>query len=294
MHESARALWLVRAGGATHHAPMRVGTVLLATLGAMSLASVARFDAKARPQVLHVQAAASLAAPFTELARLFERRRPGVHVRLNSAGSQQLVAQIEQGARADVLATADLQWMQRASERGLLASPPVIFAHNRLALIVPRRNLARIERLSDLARPGVKLVLGAPSVPVGGYARSFLARCTRDSSLGTAFERSVLANVVSEEENVKAVFGKVQLGEADAGIVYRSDLSGASSRHVREIAIPSHLNVTASFPIAILARGGSSGAAQAFLDLLRSAEGRAVLERHGLQPAVDAGTGSAR
>src|SRR5207247_7756162 len=135
--------------------------------------------------------------------------------RLNLAGSQQLAAQIEQGARADLFASADARWMAYLATRDLLDGAPRVFARNRLVVIVPRTNPARIGRLQDLARRGVKLVLGAPAVPVGQYSREALRNLSRIDGFGADYARRVLANLVSEEENVKSVVGKVQLGEAD-------------------------------------------------------------------------------
>jgi molybdate transport system substrate-binding protein len=122
-----------------------------------------------------------------------------------------------------LFASADARWMQYAQERHLLAGAPRAFAHNRLVVIVPNSNPAALVRLRDLARSGVKLVLGADAVPVGRYGREMLAKLSADASFGTDFAARVLGNVVSDEESVSGVVAEVQLGEADAGIVYRSD-----------------------------------------------------------------------
>ena len=235
---------------------------------------------------LHVFAAASLAEAFEEIAHEFERGHPGTEVQLNLAGSQQLSTQIEQGAGADVFASADRRWMDYLVERGLVAGEPAVFARNRLVVIVPRTNPARIGRLQDLARPGVKLVLGAEAVPVGKYSREVLQNLSRAEGFGAGFARRVLANVVSEEENVKSVVGKVQLGEADAGLCYRSDVTRAVSRFVRVLAIPDSANVLATYPIAVLRGAPRGGLAQDFMALVLSASGQRVLERHGLTPAA--------
>jgi molybdate transport system substrate-binding protein len=231
-----------------------------------------------------VFAAASLADAFTEIGRLFERRNPRLAVRFNFAGSQQLATQIEQGAVADVFAAADEQWMEYARERGLLAGEPLVFARNRLVVIVPKANPARITRLQDLARDGVKLVIGAGAVPVGRYSRTMLANLARDSEFGGEFAARALRNVVSEEENVRSIVGKVQLGEADAGIVYRSDVTPAVAGKVRTIGIPEGANATASYPIARVMGAKAPDAAAAFVELVLSQEGQRILERHGLLP----------
>lgn len=230
---------------------------------------------------LTVFAAASLADAFTELGRAYERAHPGVSVRLSFAGSQQLAAQLAQGATADVFATADERWMQDAAGRGLLAGAPLPFARNHLAVIVPATNPARLRALGDLARGGVKLVIAADAVPVGHYARTLLANLGRERGMPADFARRALANVVSEEDNVKGVVGKVRLGEADAGICYRSDVSRALARFVRTLPVPDGANVTATYPIAVLARAPRAADARAFVELVRSPAGRAVLARFG-------------
>ena len=234
------------------------------------------------PGTLTVFAAASLADAFTELGHRLETQRPGLTVRFNFAGSQQLATQIEQGASADVFASADERWMGDVAERHLLAGEPAIFARNRVAVIVPATNPARIRRLQDLARGGVKLVLAADAVPVGRYSRTVLQNLSRDPAYGGDFARRVLGNVVSEEENVRSVVGKVQLGEADAGMVYRSDVTPAAARRVRILEVPEAFNVLASYPLARLGDSRMPEASRAFVDLVLSPEGQQTLARHGL------------
>jgi molybdate transport system substrate-binding protein len=235
-----------------------------------------------------VFAAASLAGAFGEVARGFERTHAGVHVQLNLAGTQVLVAQIEQGARADVFASADAQWMATLKEHGHLDGEPQLFAHNRLVLIVPRTNPARIGKLADLARPGVKLVIGVEWVPVGRYGREMLAKLGAQPGYGDAFVRRALANVVSQEENVKGVVGKVQLGEADAGVCYRSDVTPPVARLVRVIEIPAEANVIADYPISLVAGAPHADLAREFVAKVLAADGQRVLERNGLIPAMPA------
>ena len=237
-------------------------------------------------RALTVFAAASLADAFTELGHRLEQQRPGLAVRFNFAGSQQLAMQIEQGGRPDVFASADERWMTYVSDRHLVSAEPAVFARNRLVVIVPRTNPARIGRLRDLARGGVKLILAADAVPVGRYSRTVLQNLSRDPSYGGSFAQRVIGNVVSEEENVKSVVGKVQLGEGDAGMVYRSDVTPAVARRVRMLEIPEDANVLASYPIAIVEGAPAPVAARAFIDLVLSPEGQRVLERRGLIPVT--------
>jgi molybdate transport system substrate-binding protein len=256
--------------------------IALAAVG-LPLPAAARVDPA--PSVLTVYAAASLTEAFRELGRTFERRQPGLAVRFNFAGSQQLAVQLEQGAPADVLAAADQRWMEYAGEKGLVEGEARVFARNRLVVIVPRANPARIGRLQDLARRGTKLVLAAEAVPAGRYSREAIAKLASAPGFPPAYERDVLANVVSQEENVRSVVAKVQLGEADAGLVYRSDVTPAVSGHVRLLGVPDAYNVIASYPIAVLKTARNPEAARRFLALVTSADGQRVLQQHGLLPA---------
>jgi molybdate transport system substrate-binding protein len=241
--------------------------------------------AAAPPSTLTVYAAASLSDGFTELGRILETRHPGLAVHFNFAGSQQLAAQIEQGAPADVFASADRQWMDYLAEKGLLEGEAEVFARNRLVVIVPRANPARIARLQDLTRRGAKLVLAAEAVPAGKYTREALAKLAGAPGFPADYDGRVLGNVVSQEENVKGVVAKVQLGEADGGFVYRSDVTPAVARVVRVIEIPEEHNVIARYPIARIRRAGAAETGRWFLDLVLSDEGQRVLARHGLMPA---------
>ena len=242
-----------------------------------------------RPRsMLRVFAAASLGDAFGEIARAFEKTHPGIAVQLNLAGSQQLATQVEQGAAADVFASADQRWMEYLGERSLLASEPAIFARNRLVVITPRTNPAGIARLQDLARRGIKLVIGAEAVPVGKYSREVLHNLARSGDFDPDFARRVLANVVSEEETVKSVVGKVQLGETDAGIAYRSDVTLALARFVRVFEIPESANVLATCPIAVVKDSHLPDAARDFMVLVLSPTGQRVLERRGLIPVATA------
>lgn len=265
----------------------------LALALAMALAA-SRADSARAPsgapekEALFVFAAASLAESFGDIAAAFEHEWPGVDVRLNLAGSQQLAAQIQQGAEADVFASADERTMDGLRRDSLVAGEAPIFAGNRLVVVLPRTNPARIARLQDLARPGTRLVLGAEAVPVGRYSRDVLQRLATLDGFEPSFPRRAIANVVSEEENVKSVVGKVQLGEADAGICYRSDLTLAVSRDVRVIEIPADANVIARYPIAVLAGSRHGERARAFVAFVCSPRGQAILGRRGLIAVTEA------
>jgi molybdate transport system substrate-binding protein len=150
---------------------------------------------------------------------------------------------------------------------------------------VPRANPARIRSLQDLARRGTKVVLAAEAVPVGRYSREALQKLAGAPGFPREYDRQLLANVVSQEENVKAVVAKVQLGEADAGMVYRSDVNPAVSRYVRIFEIPDAYNLIASYPIAVLKAARNREAARQFVELVTSKAGQRVLQQHGLLPA---------
>ena len=214
-----------------------------------------------------VLAAASLTESFNQIGRRFEDSHPGVHVTFSFDASSTLVQQAAAGAPADVLATADTDTMQKAVDAGAV-SAPTVFAHNRLALIVAKGNPKGIHGLADLSRPGLVVVLCAAEVPCGKFAAQSLAKAG--------------ANVTpkSLEPNVKGVVSKVTLGEADAGIVYSTDVKAAGDK-AEGVAIPPEQNVVADYPIAILRSAANLPGAAAFVAFVRSGEGTAVLTGAG-------------
>ena len=234
------------------------------------------------PRTLTVYAAASLTGAFTELGQQFEAAHPGVTVVFNFGASSALTEQINQGAPADVLASANQAQMEAAIAGGRIdASTVQVFARNRLVVIFPPGNPGGVAALVDLARPGLKLVLAAPEVPVGEYALDFLDKATQDPALGAGFKDAVLGNVVSYEDNVRAVLAKVALDEADAGIVYASDVAGTGAANVGQLAIPDALNIVADYPLAPLRDSAQPELARAFMALVLSVEGQAVMEGYG-------------
>ncbi len=234
---------------------------------------------------LTVMAAASLTGAFTDLGKQFEAAHPGVKVQFNFAGSQQLAQQLGQGAAADVFASANQKQMDAAVQAGRVEKDAArIFVRNRLVVVVPKNNPAGLNGLPDLARAGLKLVLAAKEVPVGQYSLDFLDKAVKDGSYGTDYRDKVLANVVSYEENVKSVLVKVALDEADAGIVYTSDVTGADAERVQQITIPDALNVIAAYPIAPVKDSASPQLAQEFVDLVLSPAGQSKLAEYGFIP----------
>ena len=231
---------------------------------------------------LTVFAAASLTDAFTEIGKRLELSHPGLKVVYNFGGSQALRTQLEQGARADVFASADVVQMEQAKKSNTVQGESPAFVKNKLVAIVPKDNKAKVTSFCDLGKPGVKLDLANSKVPVGNYSRQVIAKA--NSECGADFEQRTLKNLVSEEENVKQVVTKIQLGEADAGIVYVSDVTPKVSRDVQAIAIAEAHNQLATYPIALTKEVRNRAAAQAFIDFVLSAEGQAILKAHSFIP----------
>jgi molybdate transport system substrate-binding protein len=231
------------------------------------------------PRRIVVFAASSLTDAFNELERSFEAANAGVDVALSYGGSQVLRLQISEGAPSDVFASADDTHMRELVRAGL-AEPSQTLAHNELVIVVPPENPAHIAELKDLPR-AERLVIGTASVPVGSYTRELLARAGK--AYGASFEKDVLSHVVSEESNVRLVRAKVELGEADAAIVYRSD--AAASTKVKQVAIPAELNVRASYPIAVLTKAAQPELARRWVSHVLSPAGEAALEERGFLAA---------
>lgn len=236
-------------------------------------------------QELTVFAAASLSEAFSDLGKRFEQAHPGARVTFNFGGSQQLAQQLGQGARADVFASANQKQIDTAAQTGrLTAEQAQPLAGNRLIVIYAKHNPGNIRILADLANPGVKLVLADQSVPAGQYALEFLDKAAGSSEFDPGFKEAVLDNVVSFEENVRAVLSKVMLGEADAGIVYASDVSQEALQQIGVREIPSELNVSADYWIAQLRDSRQPDLAQAFIQYALSTEGQDLLAKYGLLP----------
>ena len=221
---------------------------------------------------LNVFAAASLTEGFTQLAQTYQSDHPGWKVQLNFAGSDQLAAQIEQGVPADVYAAASPKYPEELQGKNLLGDT-TDFATNTLILIVPPDNPANIKTPEDLTK-GAKLVIGDPAVPVGTYTETVL------ENLGIS--ESDL-NIVSKEQDVKAVLSKVELGEADAGFVYVTDANSAGDK-VKRIELPAKAQSTAVYPIGIMSASKETQAAQQWIDLVTGPDGQKVLQDLGFGP----------
>lgn len=238
-------------------------------------------------KTMTVLAAASLIESFTELGKMFETQNPGVKVSFNFAGSQQLAQQLDQGAGADVFASASPKYMDAAvTSKRVNKVDAKTFVKNRLVVIFPKDNPAGLKALTDLANPGLKLDLADKSVPVGQYALDFLDKAVKDPGFDPQFKVNVVKNVVSYEDNVKSVLTKVSLGEVDAGIVYVTDITAAAAAKVGKLDIPDALNIIATYPIAPISDSKNADLAKAFVALVLSPEGQQVMAKYGFIPAA--------
>ena len=232
-------------------------------------------DRQPEAQIVNIYAASSLADVFHELARDFEAEHLGVNVALTFAGSQVLRLQIEQGAEADVFVSANPDHMRALVAAGFIEGSPVL-TRNELTLIVPLNNPAEVESFADLPQVE-RLVIGTENVPVGQYTRDVLGLAGQ--RFGANFESQVMERVVSEESNVRLARAKVELGEADAAIVYRSD--AVLSDQVRSVSIPDELNVDAGYFIGIILGTQASDLAEAWIDYVLSTSSQKVFAQYG-------------
>jgi molybdate transport system substrate-binding protein len=254
--------------------------ILLAACGGSNTTSTSSTSTPTPTRVtLNIFAAASLTESFTEIGTAYQHQHSNVAVKFNFNGSQILEQQIANGAPADVFASADQLNMQKASNAGLVNTPQV-FVKNRLVVIIPASNPGNINSLKDLAKKGIKIDIEATAVPAGKYSRQALAKLSQSPDYGSSYANEVLANVVSEEQNVKAVVQKVQLGEADAGFVYVTDVTPAVADKVKIIDIPDPYNVIAQYPIAVVKSSSHSSDAQSFVDFVLSPNGQAILKKY--------------
>jgi molybdate transport system substrate-binding protein len=264
------AVWLTNTFRRSGAPPQRflVGAALVLGIGHGAAASAATD--------LVVFEASSLKDAFAKLAQRFEKDNAGVKVVTNAAGSQELRTQIEHGAAADVMASADRKHMDALLSQGLVVAPSV-FTCNEPVVVVRAALAPSIRTLADLPR-AERIVIGVPDVPIGAYTLQILKRAA--AKYGADFPKRVEAKVASRELNVRQVLAKIALGEADAGVVYRSDAIAARGK-VEILAIPAELNVIAEYPIATLKAAPRPDLARRWIDLVKSAEGTAALREAG-------------
>jgi len=256
--------------------------VLVALIAALVLASFAGLAEE--PKELTVFTAASLTGAFGEIGQMY-KNQTNIEVAFNFDGSQALRTQIENGAYADVFVSANKKQMNAVKNSGLMNNSSItIFTKNKLSLIVPKGNPAKISNLSDLAKPGLKIVIGTKDVPVGDYALQIISKLGNDSAYGPDFKTKVLANVISQETNVNYVVTKVALGEADVGFAYVSDVTEELASKVDKIDIPDEYNIIAEYPLGILLESKYPAESQEFMNLVMSDEGKAAMEKYGFAP----------
>jgi len=246
-----------------------VGALGLTVMAALcsSCGTSAPAGSPALSGTITVFAASSLNEGYTAIGKEFQKSHPGTMVTFAFGGSSMLVSQIQQGAIGDVYASADQPNMQKLIDARLTAESPIVFARNNLEIVVGKGNPKHITSLSDLGRSGLVVVLCAPAVPCGRYAAQALQKA------------GVSVRPASQEADVKAVLSKVALGEADAGIVYITDVKAAGTA-VDGVAIPAAVNVVAEYPIVILKDSQNRALASAFISYVLT-DGRRILERYG-------------
>ena len=217
---------------------------------------------------LDVYAASSLATPFADAGLAYEKAHPGVKVQFNFGASSDLARFVQEGAPADVFASADMSKMDRVESKGLLDSPPVIFATNYLEIIVEKGNPLNISSLQDLENLDLVFVTTSPDVPIGKYTAEVLKKA------------GVSITPDSLESNVKGIMLKVASGEADAAIVYHSEVI-ASDGQVEGVEILAEFNIVAKYPIGIIKNSANKKQAQGFVDFLLSTAGQTLLTQYG-------------
>ena len=258
--------------------------VFVALIAALVLASSAGFAEE--PKELAVFAAASLTGAFGEIGRLYTNQT-NIVVAFNFDGSQNLRTQIENGAYADVFASANAKQMNALKQIQLMNdSSIIVFTENKLSLIVPKDNPAKISSLADLAKPGLKIVMGTKDVPVGDYALQIINRLGNDSAYGPDYKTKVMANIISQETTVNYVVTKVALGEADVGFAYVSDVTKDLASKVDQVDIPDEYNVIAKYPLGIVKESLYPAHSQDFINLVTSDQGKAILEKYGFSASL--------
>jgi molybdate transport system substrate-binding protein len=227
-----------------------------------------------------LSAAASLKPAFTVLVKQFEADNPGSTVTPNFASSSQLASQIMQGAKVDVFASADRKTMELLANSGQVKNPAA-FAHSKLTVIFAKAAKVAQPSLEDLAKPNLRLVMPSPKIPAAAYIAEFLKKADAAGLAQGLFSARLRANTVSQEPDARMVVAKVVMGEADAAIVYATDLTADVRPKVSEVPIPASLNVQAEYVIGLVQRPHEVADAAKFMDYVRSTKGRAVLQSFG-------------
>jgi molybdate transport system substrate-binding protein len=271
------AVALVTACGSSG-APAPVATAQQSAAPSVDVSS----SASAAAVDLTIFAAASLAGVLEEVKGAYEAAHPGTTLTLSTDSSSALATQIEQGAPADVFLSADTTSPKKLVDGGFSVGEAATFAANRLTVVVPADNPARIASPADLARPGVKIIAAGDEVPITTYAKQLVANFAKEAGYPAGFEAAYAANVVSKEDNVKAVIAKIEIGEGDAAIVYVTDAKASTG--VTTVTVPDAANVTARYAGIVVGASPDQEPARMFLGWLTGPDGQAVLSRFGFLP----------
>jgi molybdate transport system substrate-binding protein len=230
-----------------------------------------------------VFAASSLTDVFKDMATAFEPANPGARLAFNFGASSALATQLGQRAKADAFASADQTQMDNAKKADVIGGPDTVFARNLLVVITPKDNPKQINAVKDLAKDGVKFVTAQPTVPIGQYTSQMLDKAVADPAYGADFKTRVEANTVSKEDNVRQVVSKVQLGEADAAVVYSTDATPQVRDQLQIIQVPDSLQTLATYPIAV-GKGDNAAGGAAFVAYVLGPQGQATLAKWGFLP----------
>jgi molybdate transport system substrate-binding protein len=231
---------------------------------------------------LTVFSAASLRGALEQAKMAYEAANPGVSITLATDSSSALETQIEQGAPADVFLSADTTNAEKLVERGFASGAPTVFAGNKLTVIVPSDNPGGLSTPADLARPGLKVIAAGDEVPITRYAKQLVVNLAKEPGYPATLVDAYDANVVSREDNVKAIVAKIELGEGDAGIVYVTD--AAASDKVKALDVPDAADVHAAYAGIVVKASENEDAAAKFLSWLAGPEGQAILSSFGFLP----------
>ncbi len=257
--------------------------IFAVVLAALVLSTTAGLCAEQQKE-LTVFCAASLTGAFGEIGQMY-KNETNISVAFNFDGSQVLRTQIENGAYADIFVSANKKQMNLLKSEGFTNNSSItVITKTKPVIIVPKDNPAKIQNVSDLAKPGIKIVIGTKDVPIGDYTLQILAKLANDSAFGPEFKKKVMANIVSNETNVNYITSKVALGEADAGFAYKSDVTKDLAAKITKIEIPDKYNVIAEYPMGILKQSKYPAQSQEFMNLVESDKGMAVLEKYGFEP----------
>jgi len=234
---------------------------------------------------LTVFCAAGLKGAASEIGQIYENQT-GITPAFNFDGAQVLRTQIENGAYADVFLSGSTKYMNALKAEGFMNNSTVsACAENWQAIIVPKDNPAGIQNLSDLAKPGVKIVMGTKDLPITEITMQILNKLANDTAYGPGYREKVLSNVISQETNINFIVSKVALGEADAAFAHKSEVSSEYAEKVTLVDIPQEYNVKSEYTIGVLNQSASSDLAGEFVRLVKSEEGHAVLQKYGFEVA---------